>query len=59
MHIDYTRTCSPRPDGHKYEGWHRKSLVVYEELSDVEAAANRLGMSYFFCEYGSCYHLCR
>lgn len=59
MKIDYRPTCSPEPDGNEYRGWHRKTLKVYKDKDQVEALAAKLDMSYFYCEYGDCYHLCR
>ena len=36
-----------------------KTLKCYDSEEQVAAVAARLGMSYFYCEYGNCYHLCR
>ena len=54
---EYRPTCSPEPDGNEYEGWHRKTLVKYDR-EEAEDLAEKYEMSYFYCEYGNCYHLC-
>lgn len=43
----------------EYDGWHLKTLRCYDSKEQVEAVAANLDMSYFYCEYGNCYHLCR
>lgn len=56
------RYCSPDHGlvGHdEYRGWHVKTLRSYDSEEQVAAVAARLNMSYFYCEYGNCYHLCR
>lgn len=55
---DVPEYCRPEPDGNTYEGWHLKSLRVYRDKDEVEALADKYDMSYFYCEYGHCYHLC-
>ena len=53
------RYCSPEPGhGHgHYEGWHLKSLKVFDSREAAEAAADRCGGEAFYCEYGNCYHI--
>lgn len=56
------RYCSPDPDRvchEEYRGWHMKTLRCYDYEEQAAAVAARLNMSYFYCEYGNCYHLCR
>ena len=55
------RYCSPdmyANNRDEYDGWHLKTLRCYDSKEQVAAVAARLNMSYFYCEYGNCYHLC-
>lgn len=57
MHIRY---CTPEKDGNTYEGFHLKSLRIYDTEEEAEAVADSYpGMGVFHCEYGNCWHLKR
>lgn len=51
-------SCRPMSDGNQYEGWHLKTLKCYT-LEEARILAYQMNMSYFYCEYGDCYHLCK
>lgn len=51
--------CHPHPDGRDYRGWHTKPLKIIPTEKEAKEMAIRLEMSYFYCEYGQCYHLCQ
>lgn len=59
MRLDYHELCCPEPDGHEYIGWHRKELKCLPEDEAKRLARVIPDMSYFYCEYGNCYHLCK